>query len=141
MITPLKNKKAIKKVIADDPHMNKLGFNAKNVKTTKASNDIFTANKADLQINISMGQPEKSYSDIVKNLVYVVTVSGNRNMHSDKVDDAVEQVIALLDRKDIGDSHILYLLDGPLELASDQLIYIVETTFLCQSTVFNVVRK
>ncbi len=140
MITVQKDKEVIRSLLVSDNFITRNGFSPENITTTRYGTDIVNAGNASNQIHISSGQPEKSNSDVVKNLVYVVTVSGER-ADSDQLDEVVEQVIAILDRRDIGRGHILYLLDPPMELASDPALYIQEVTFLCQSTNFNVIKK
>ena len=138
-ITPRRDKDAIQSILDNDAFIERAGFKSENIRTTGASSDIINTKDPEFQIFIESGSPEGG-SEITKNLVYVITVSGKR-ANSQRIDEVCEQIIALLDRKELGAGHYLYLLDAPMELASDPAVYLVETTFLCQCTNFNVVRK
>lgn len=139
-ITIKADKDVIKALLDTDDMISDMGFSPENIKTTGAGSEIISISKPEFQIFIGMSGPENLGSSLVSGIVYSVTVTGNRKQ-SNRVDEVTEQVIALLNNKDIGRGHILELLDPPLELASNPNIYIVETTFLCQSTNLNVVKK
>lgn len=139
-ITLKTDKDVIKAILDTNPFIAKMGFKAENIKTTGAGSDIISASKPEFQIFISNTTPENLGSELVMGIVYSITVAGNRKQ-ANRVDEVSEQAIALLHNRDLGRGHTLFLLDPPLELKSNPNIYIVETTFLCQSTVINVVRK
>lgn len=140
MITPQKDKEAIRAILIADDLIARLGFKPDNINTSRIDNSVVTPGRIPSSINISNGRPERSSNYNVKNLVYTITISGNRNFQN-KIDDAATQVIGLLNDKDIGNCHILYLIDGVMERETDPAVYSVEMNFVCQSTNFNVVRK
>ena len=138
-ITPHEDKKAIKAILDTDEYLLSAGFLPDMIKTTKAGSEVLNDNNSALQIFISSGTPESATSDIVRNMVYNIRVAGKMN-NSGRIDNAANQIIALLHNRDIGRSHILYLLDPPLELESNAAVYVIEITFLCQATVFNKIK-
>ena len=140
MITPNEDKIAIKAILDTDPYINRVGFLPDNIKTTKYGTSTLNQASDDFQIFISMGTPENPNNWLQKGMVYNISVVGKR-ARSTIVDSVASQIIALLSETDIGHSHILYLLDPPLELESDPAIYIVETSFVCYETIFNSLKK
>ena len=134
-ITVMKDKEVIRALLNTNKDIEIAGFKKENIRTTKASPDILNSANPELQIFISLGQPEYSNPfGNVKNLTYDISVSGKRN-YSNRIDDTANKIIELLNERDIGNGHILYLLDVPLELASNPSVYIVEMSFLCQSII------
>ncbi len=140
MITIQEDKEVMRALLVADKFIARYGFKPENIKTSRVDTGVVSPNRITSSINISLGNPERSSSNIAKNIVYKVTVSGNRNIQP-KIDEVVEQIGAIFDRTNLGRSHILYLLDPPMELVTDPAVYSVETTFLCQCTNFNRVRK
>lgn len=140
MITPFEDKKTIKAILDTDTYIQRAGFKASNIKTTKYSTDTLNNQSPEFQIFISQGTPENPNNWIQKGIVYNISVVGRRS-NSNTVDNVVSQVIALLTEVDIGRAHILYLLDPPMELESDPAVYIVETAFVCYETIFNKVKS
>ncbi len=140
MITIQEDKEVMRALLVADKFIARYGFKPENIKTSRVDTGVVSPNRITSSINISLGNPERSSSNIAKNIVYKVTVSGNRNIQP-KIDEVVEQIEAIFDRTNLGRSHILYLLDPPMELVTDPAVYSVETTFLCQCTNFNRVRK
>ncbi len=139
-ITPYEDKMAIKAILDTDKFLLSAGFSPDMIKTTRAGTEVLNDNNSALQIFISSGTPENSNSDIVRNMVYNIRVAGKRT-NAGRIDNAANQIIALLHNREIGRSHILYLLDPPLELESNAAVYVIEITFLCQATVFNKIKK
>lgn len=140
MITPNEDKIAIKATLDTDPYINRVGFLPDNIKTTKYGTSTLNQVSDDFQIFISMGTPENPNNWLQKGMVYNISVVGKR-ARSTIVDSVASQIIALLSETDIGHSHILYLLDPPIELESDPAIYIVEISFVCYETIFNSLKK
>lgn len=140
MITPTEDKNAIKAILDTDPYIQRAGFTPENIKTTKYGTDTLNSNNQDFQIFISFGYPENPRNWLQRGVVFNIAVTGKRS-RSVVIDNVASQVVALLSETDIGHSHILYLLDPPLELDSDPAIYIVEVAFICYETIFNVVRQ
>lgn len=140
MITPSSDKQKIKEILEKDDFIKKAGVLPENIKTTKATSEIFTSNDIELKIFISSGLPSGKGNDIVKNSTYRIHVTGSREK-STRIDKIAEQIMALLDGEFIGNGHVLYLLDPPLEMESVPDIYVTEVTFLCQGTTFHRLNK
>lgn len=139
MITPNEDKAAIKAILDTDAYIQRAGFTPENIKTTKYGTDTLNSNTQDFKIFISMGTPENPNNWLQKGIVFNIAVVGKRT-RSAVIDSVSSQIIALLSETDIGRSHILYLLDPPIELESDPSIYIVETAFICYETIFNKIK-
>ena len=142
-ITPLEDKMSIKAIIDTDTYLTETQkIKPENVKTTGATSDVLNGTTTDneTKVYISNGTPENLGSDIAKGLVYNIKVVSKRT-RAIAVTNTMRQIIALLNFKDIGRGHILYLLDPQIELVTDPAIYAEEVTFLCQSTVFDTVKK
>lgn len=140
MITPYEDKLAIKAILDTDDYIQGAGFKPTNIKTTKYSTDVLNTPSTDFRIFIYNGVPESTRSMNQRALVYNIAVVGKRD-NASKVDNVSQQIIALLSETDIGRSHILYLLDPPIELDSDPALYIVEVAFVCYETIYNKIRK
>ena len=140
MIAPGKDKELIRAVLVNDAYISRAGFTEKYIVKTNANTEFLASGDANFRIFIALSTPDRSRSHLVKDMIYSVTVSGNREK-SATVDNVVEQVIALLDSRALGGGNILYLDNPPMELSSHPAIYAVETTFLCQCTNLNVVKK
>lgn len=140
MITPNEDKTAIKAILDTDSYIQRAGFSADKIKTTKYGTDTLNNASSDFQIFIYLGTPENPNIYNQKGVVFNIAVTGRRSL-STVVDSVISQVIALLVEADIGRGHILHLLDPPIELESDPAIYIVETSFICYSTIYNKVKK
>lgn len=140
MITPSNDKNAIRDILRADSYIRSQGFKPENVITTGANADITNGGHPDKRIYIATGTPERSRSEIARNVVYDILITAPRTK-AESADEVASQIIALLESCNIYKGHVLYLLDPPMELTSPGLIYIVEMTFLCQSTVYNVIKK
>lgn len=140
MITPNEDKKAIKAILDTDPYIQRAGFIPDNIRTTKYGTDTLNSNTQDFQIFISLGTPENPRAWLQRGVVFNVAVTGKRSRAS-VIDSVSSQVVALLSETEIVHSHILYLLDPPMELDSDPAIYIVETSFICYETIFNQIKQ
>lgn len=140
MITPYEDKFAIKAIIDTDPYIQRAGFKPENIKMSKYATDTLNTASNDLRIFIYNGAPINSGSWNQRAVVYNITVVGKRD-GSTKVDNVVQQIMALLTETNIGRSHILYLLDAPMELDSNPAIYSVEMSFVVYEAVFNKVKS
>lgn len=139
MITPNEDKQAIKAILDTDAYIQRAGFLAEKIKTTKYGTDILNNASSDFQIFIYLGTPENPNVYNQKGIVFNIAVAGKRS-RSTVVDSVVSQVIALLVEAEIGRGHILHLLDPPIELESDPAIYLVETAFICYETIYNQIK-
>lgn len=139
MITPAQDKIAIKAILDTDSYIQRAGFLAENINTSKyGTSDLNNQNDA-FQIFIYLGTPERANTPNQKGVVYNISIIGKRARQS-TVDSVMEQVIALLSDADIGRGHTLIFLDAPIELASDAAIYAVETAFICYETIYNKIK-
>ena len=139
MITPAQDKIAIKAILDTDSYIQRAGFLAENINTSKyGTSDLNNPNDA-FQIFIYLGTPENPNVYNQKGIVFNIAVAGKRS-RSTVVDSVVSQVIALLVEAEIGRGHILHLLDPPIELESDPAIYLVETAFICYETIYNQIK-
>ena len=139
MITPNEDKQAIKAILDTDAYIQRAGFLADKIKTTKYGTDVLNNSSSDFQIFIYLGTPENPNVYNQKGIVFNIAVAGKRS-RSTVVDSVVSQVIALLVEAEIGRGHILHLLDPPIELESDPAIYLVETAFICYETIYNQIK-
>lgn len=140
MITPNEDKLAIKAILDTDSYIQRAGFTAANVKTTKYGTDTLNNTNSDFQIFIYLGTPENPNIYNQKGIVFNIAVVGKR-ARSAVVDSVSSQVIALLVGAELGRGHILHLLDPFMELESDPAIYIVEAAFICYETIYNQIKK
>lgn len=139
MITPLEDKAAIKAILDTNGYIQRAGFTAENIKTTKYGTETLNSTNPNFQIFIWLGTPENPNNWNQKGVVFNISVVGMRK-RSNTIDSVASQIIALLSEKDIGRAHILYLLDPPIELESDNAVYIVETSFVCYETIYNKIK-
>lgn len=135
-ITPFKDKAGIKSVLNADPLMTTLGFAASQTFTFKNSDQTIDPTK--VQIFIYNVQPEKTGNSLAHGIVYEVLLSASNAKHG-SVDNASDQIIALLHNKVIG-NHRLELLDPPMAVACLNSLYQVATRFMAYETVYNKVR-
>lgn len=139
MITPSADKTAIKAILDTDPYIQRAGFFAENIKTSKYGSSDLNNSNTNFQIFIYLGTPEKANTPNQKGIVFNITVMGKRTRQA-TVDSVMEQIIALLNDADLGRGHFLIFLDAPVELESDPAIYVVETAFICYETIYNKVK-
>lgn len=135
-ITPAKDKTAIKNILNADPLMNTLGFTAAQTFTYKNSDALIDPKKQ--QIFIYPVQGEKTGNDFSHGVVYEILLSAS-NLNNGNVDNASDQIIALLHNKVVS-NHRLQLLFPPMALASMNALYQVAVRFMAYETVYNKVR-
>lgn len=140
MITPFEDKMAIKAIFDTDNYVQRAGFKPENIRTTKYGTDVLNTPNNDFRIFIYNGASENSGSWNQRALVYNITVCGKRE-NAPRVDNIMQQILALLTEKNIGRAHILHLLDAPIELNSDPALYILECGFVCYESIFNRVKE
>lgn len=136
-ITPYKDKQTIKSILAADPLMVTLGFSAAQMFEFK--NSDATVDPTKVQIFIYNVQPEKTGNDFSHGIVYEVLMSASNAKHG-SIDNAADQIVALLRDKVVGGKHRLELLDPPMALSSLNALYQVATRFMAYETVYNKVR-
>lgn len=135
-ITPAKDKASIKSILNADPLMTTLGFTAAQTFTYKNSDATIDPKKQ--QIFIYPVQGEKTGNDFSHGVVYEILLSA-ANLNNGNVDNASDQLIALLHNRVIG-KHRLQLLYPPMALSSVNSLYQVATRFMAYETVYNKVR-
>lgn len=129
-----KDKRAIKAILDTDPYLiDFLGFNPNDIYTVRATDGLLglTDNRNVIrpQIFIFNTEPERTVNPLVHGLVYEVDVSGS-NQDSGTTDLAIEQIIALLDGRELSNNHILEILDSPTELSSETSLYQIGARFV-----------
>lgn len=140
MITPYEDKVTIKAILDTDSYIQRAGFKPDNIRTSKYGADTLNVPNDNLRIFIYNGVPESSGSHNQRGVVYNITVAGKLETAS-RVDNVSQQIVALLSETNIGRSHILYLLDSPIQLDSDPSLYVVECSFISYETIYNKVKK
>ena len=137
-ISPFRDKKAIADILSSDSYLTStLGFTTANINRVKYTDETLSATKK--QIFIYNAQPEDTPWDKAKNIVYEIDVSA-AYANNGSVDNAIEQVIALLDGVELYGTHRIELLDPPNTLSAPNSIYQVGVRFYVPSTVYNSVR-
>lgn len=122
------------KILSTDPYIESLGFIARDIMRTKNTTEKIDANKH--QIFIYNVPAERSMNRFISNLVYQIDVSTPLGKYNN-ADLCVEQIIALLDGKDIGGMHRLRLTGEPQALSCPPSNYCIGIRFVCSETKFN----
>lgn len=144
-VTPQKDKRAIKAILDTDPYLiDCLGFTPTEIHTVKANDELLgTANNKNqlkYQIFIFNAQPEPTINPWIHGVVYEVDVSVPYNNNGD-ADLAIEQIMALLDRREISKVHQLEILDMPTVLPSETSLYQIGVRFVCYVSKYNRIQK
>lgn len=129
-----KDKRAIKAILDTDPYLiDYLGFSPNDIYTVQATDDLLgladARNKIRPQIFIFNAQPEATVNPLIFGIVYEIDVSVS-NSDSGTADLAMDQILALLDRREISNSSILQLLDPPIILSSETSLYQIGCRFV-----------
>lgn len=139
MISQYEDKLAIKAILDTDAYIQRAGFKPENIRTSKYGTETLNSPTNDLRIFIYNGVPESAGSHNQRGIVYNITVVGTTKEHT-KVDNVYQQIMALLSETNLGRSHLLYLLDPPIQLDSDPAIYSLEGTFIVYESIYNKVK-
>lgn len=138
-ITLNDDKMEIFKIISEDPYIKSLGFTADKIYRFRNSWDLVTDETK--QIFIFNMQPENTRSAIFKKLVYQIDITVPFAEYN-KADLASEQIMALLDGRQITDTfHTLRLYSPPMVLTAPSNFYSIGIRFGCAETVFNKIKK
>lgn len=129
-----KDKRTIKAILDTDPYLiDYLGFVPNDIYTVRATDELLgfadQRNKIRPQIFIFNTEPEITRNPLVKGLVYEVDVSVS-NMESGTADLAIEQILALLDMRELSNNHMLEILDFPTVLSSETSLYQIGARFV-----------
>lgn len=139
-ITILTDKIAIQAILSTDPYIIEyLEFDPKEIYRVKATDEILglydEKNKLKQQIFIYNVDPERTINPVIHGIVYEVDVSVPYSK-SGTADLAIEQVIALLDRAEIANTHRLHILDMPVVLSSETSLYQIGCRFVCYESIY-----
>lgn len=133
-ISVWKDKKAIKAILDTDQYLIEyLGFDPKEIYTVRATDELLgltnDRNKIKQQIFIFNAQPEPTVNPFIYGIVYEIDVSVS-NSYSGTADLAMDQILALLDRREISNTSQLELLDPPVILSSETSLYQIGCRFV-----------
>lgn len=140
-ISVWKDKRAIKAILDTDPYLiDYLGFDPKEIYTVQATDELLglsdARNRIRPQIFIYNAEPETTVNPFIYGIVYEIDVSVS-NSDSGTADLAIDQILALLDRREIATTHELELLDPPVILSSETSLYQVGCRFVCYVSKIN----
>lgn len=143
-ITIRNDKILIKAILDNDCYLTEvLGFEPQNIYMVKATDDLLgtsdSKNQLKQQIFIFNAEPESTINTAIHGIVYEIDVSVPVNL-SATADEAIEQVIALLDEREICILHELELLDSPTVLPSETSLYQVGVRFVCYVSKYNKIK-
>lgn len=144
-VTPNKDKTLIKAVLDTDPFLiDYLGFDPKEIYTVKATDELLgladNKNQLKQQIFIYNATPENTINPLIRGIVYEIDVSVPVNK-SGTGDSAIEQILALLDDREICHLHKLEVLDMPTVLSSENSLYQIGIRFICYVSKFTKIQK
>lgn len=133
-ISVWKEKRAIKAILDTDPYLIEyLGFDPNDIYTVRSTDELLgltnQRNKLRPQIFIYNAQPEATVNPLIYGIVYEVDVSVS-NSDSGTADLAMDQIVALLDRREILNTSQLELLDPPTVLSSETSLYQIGVRFV-----------
>lgn len=139
-ITIAKDKIAIQAILSTDPYLTEeLEFSPDEIYRVKAT-DVILSGRNKQQIFIYNVTPEPTVNPIIYGIVYQIDVSVPYAMDG-SADEAMEQIIALLQNKEISNTHKLEIIDPPMVLASETSLYQVGVRFVCYETTYNKIKK
>lgn len=133
-VTPWSDKIAIQSILTVDPYIKDyLEFSPDEIYTVKATDELLGLNEKDFapkrQIFIYNAGSEQTINPVIMGTVIEVDVSTSWREQG-TADLAIEQIMALLDRREISRTHKLELLDMPVVLASETSLYQVGVRFV-----------
>lgn len=129
-----KDKRAIKAILDTDPYLVEyLGFDPNDIYTSRATDELLgitdQRNKIRQQIFIFNTEPERTVNPLIYGVVYEVDVSVSVQ-DTGTADLAIEQIIALLDRRQLSNNHDLEIIDMPTVLSSETSLYQIGARFV-----------
>lgn len=139
-VTPWSDKIAIQAILTVDPYIKDyLNFSPDEIYTVKATDELLGIGEKEFypkrQIFIYNVTSEPTYNPIMHGIVYQVDVSTSWREQG-TADLAMEQIMALLDGKEISNTHKLEILDMPVVLASETSLYQIGVRFVCYISKF-----
>ena len=144
-VTPWSDKYAIQAILRTDPYLTEeLGFDPKEMYLVRATDDILLGtgkdkNRLRQQIFIYNTTPEPTINPLIHGIVYEVDVSVPSD-NNGTADLAIEQILALLQDREISNTHKLEILDMPTILSSENSLYQVGVRFVIYETRCNQIR-
>lgn len=136
-VTPFTDIKAIKAILDTDPYLGKLGFMPDNIFEANISDEEITEDTLGIYIYSSF--PDGAVKGFTSRQVYTIDVIGNKKKKG-SVMHAIEQIVALLLNKEIGNNHVLQLRYPPMQMSSPAETMVYETAFVVETTVFNPIK-
>lgn len=138
-VTIATDKIAIQSILSADPYLiDYLEFDPHEIYRVKATDDILKDGN-EQQIFIFNADPERTINPLIHRIVYEIDVSVPWAKNG-TADLAIEQIMALLDGKEISCTHRLEILDMPTALPSETSLYQVGIRFACYETIFTKVK-
>ena len=139
-ITVNKDKIAIQAILSTDEYLTEyLGFQPQEIYTVQANDNLLQgANKQ--QIFIYNTFPEPTVNPLIWGLVYEVDISVPQRM-AGTADLAIEQVIALLNNRELAYGVQLEVNDLPVVLSSETSLYQIGCRFISYETICNKPKK
>lgn len=144
-VTPLNDKIVIQALLTTDSYLiDYLEFSPDEIYRVKATDEILGTHDSKnrgsdglkQQIFIYNAYPEATINPVIHGIVYEIDVSVPF-AKSGTADLAMEQIIAILDGKEIANTHELEILDMPVVLSSETSLYQVGCRFVCYVSKYN----
>lgn len=134
-VTPWSDKIAIQAILTTDPYLSQyLGFEPDEIYTVKATDELLGLSDKDEQLKqqifIYNAASESTINPIIYGIVYEVDVSVPTSKQG-TADLAMQQILALLNDREISNTHKLEILDMPVVLASETSLYQIGCRFAC----------
>ncbi len=117
---------SIKAILDNDAFLNSRGFVADNIHLYNMLDDEITEDTKG--IFIVSATPNGKADGVGISPVYEVSIVANRNQFGD-VTLGIDQIVALLSNRNIGNLHILTLLDPPMNLSSPKGTFMYVVSF------------
>lgn len=139
-ITPSKDKIAIQAILSTDPYLvDYLGFNPREIYRVRATDEILgtadSKNTLKNQIFIYNTTPEQTINPVIHGAVYQIDVSVPYAKNG-TADLAIEQIIGLLQNREVSGTHELEIIDLPTVLSSETSLYQVGIRFIIYESIY-----
>lgn len=133
-VTLAADKAAIFNILSSDPYLvDALGFSPKEmhrVPMTDALLGVSSSSKPRQQIFIYNASPEPTINPVIHGIVYEIDISVPTGL-SGSADEAMEQILALLQGAELSPTHELEILEMPVKLPSETSLYQIGCRFIC----------
>lgn len=139
-VTIATDKAAIYNILSNDAYLvEKLGFSANEmhlVPMTDALLGVSSSSKPRQQIFIYNASPEATINPVIHGIVYEIDISVPTGL-SGSADEAIEQILALLEGTELSPTHELEILEMPVKLPSETSLYQIGCRFVCYEARYN----